>query len=273
MRRSFIFAVLTLLLLILCTGTAGAEKPDPATPTDLACTHQHIKTTIYFFDSPTYTPVSSDSHKVSGRATVETVCTDCGVLLSSETVNNAEEIRAHSMKKGVCALCGFRQATRAEERSSADTPEERTIFAQKDRNAGDLLTLTLSRTELTALEDANVSTVLIRGKDGSAAIALGVTDALTQTETTGADLYMELAEREDGSFFAGLYLISGPGGLRVPEEKGVTLRFYREGKTKVRVSVAPADSDMLVETESVWNERGYWSVKYLKEGTYFILQQ
>ena len=39
-----------------------------------------------------------------------------------------------------------------------------------------------------------------------------------------------------------------------------------------RASVAPADRDALIEAESVWNERGYWSVPYLEEGTYFLLQ-
>ena len=30
--------------------------------------------------------------------------------------------------------------------------------------------------------------------------------------------------------------------------------------------------DTLIEAEGVWNEKGYWSVPYVEEGTYFLLQ-
>ena len=104
-RKSFVSAMAALLLLVLLPfpGTAEADKA-PATPTDLACLHEHVKTTIYFFDSPAYTLISAASHRVSGQATIETACLDCGEVLSSEWTSSAEEIRPHRMKKGVCAL-------------------------------------------------------------------------------------------------------------------------------------------------------------------------
>ena len=45
-----------------------------------------------------------------------------------------------------------------------------------------------------------------------------------------------------------------------------------ENGEEIRVSFAPAYSDTLVETKGIWNERGYWSVPYTAEGTYFLLQ-
>ena len=122
------------------------------------------------------------------------------------------------------------------------------------------------------LEKENISILLVRGKRGDAAVALNVASVLGQTERTGADLHLKLAEREDGSFYAGLYLDSGSGERIDPADAGITVRFYRSSKSNVRASMAPADRDTLIETESVWNEKGYWSVPYLEEGTYFLLQ-
>ena len=264
--------VILVFLLAVPVFSAGAEDPVPATPTDLTCNHTHTRTTIYFFDGPAYTSVSPTSHRVTGPAAVETVCEDCGEVLSYETVDMAEEIRPHSMKKGVCALCGFRVRSALADKLPEDLPGERTIFAQADENSEGLLTLTLTGADLTALERANITTALVRGETGTTAIALKVPEIRGQTEKTGADLYIELAEREDGSFFVGLYMVSEPGEKTPPEDEGITLRFYQETRADVRVSLAPVDTDRLVETESTWDEHGYWSVPYLEEGTYFLLQ-
>ena len=272
-RKLFGFSILTLMLLIIFTGTAGADETDLATPTDLSCPHEHTKTTIYFFDTPDYTPVDGESHRVSGPADIETVCLDCGEILSTETVNHAEEIRSHSKKNGVCALCGYSEETRTEPagKPAAEKSGEKTIYARKDKVVEDLQTLTISSNELTAIKDSGTSTLLIRGNSGSAAIALKVTDILAQTETEDETLYLELAEREDGCLFASLYLVSASGERRKLTGDGITLRVYQENCSGIRASVAPADSDLLVETEAEW-DGGYWSIQYLEEGTYFILQ-
>ena len=107
---------------------------------------------------------------------------------------------------------------------------------------------------------------------GDAAVALNVPDVLRQTEPLGADLYLELAEREDGSLFAGMFLVEDSGDRSQPGSDGITLRFYRQSKADVRISLAPVGEDDLIETDGVWNEKGYWSVPYLQEGTYFLLQ-
>jgi len=274
-RKLFALAVAALLLPGLLCGAAAEEQPEqiPATPTDLVCDHLNTKTIIYFYDSPLYTSVSSASHRVSGSATVETVCVDCGEVLSSETAN-AEEIRPHSMKKGVCALCGYREKTKAKTSGrEKDLPGERTIYAQKDNSAEGLMTLTLSTIDLDALARANVATVLVRGERGTAAIALEVQEMRALAKTNGADLYLELEEQEDGSFFAGVCLVSGNSEKTDAGEEGVSLRFYQEIKEEVRASVAPVNEDRLVETSSTWNDRGFWTVPYVREGTYFLFQK
>ena len=259
-------------LLLFAFPVFAAAEPVPATPTDLDCPHEHVRTTIYFFDSPLYMAVSEEAHRVSGPATVESVCLDCGKLLSSELAANAEEIRPHSMKKGVCALCGYRQKEPAETPVPADLEGERTLYAQEDANAKGLLEMTLSREDLSELKNEGIITALIRGETGTTAVALQVDDMLTQVEQAGAVLYAELEEQEDSSCFAGLFLVSGSDERTAPAEDGIALRFYRERTAGSRAAFAPVDSDRLREAESLWNDYGYWSVPYLEEGTYFILQ-
>lgn len=271
-RKLFAFAIMSLVLCVVYT-CAAAEQKVPSTPTDLGCAHEHTKTTIYFFDSPAYEAMGEDSHKVSGPADIETVCLDCGEVISSRTTDNAEEIRSHSMKNGVCVLCGFHREVQAEpEDRPAGRSEEKTLYARQDTSVKDLQTLTLSSEDLSALEASGASVLLIRGKNGSAAIALGVSDILAQAEADDADLYLELAEREDSSLFAGLYLISASGERRELSGDGIKLRLYQENRPGIRASVVTADSDMLVETEVEWDGNGYWTIQYLEEGTYFILQ-
>ena len=271
-RQMIAFAMITLILAVAVSGSAGAERTDPATPTDLSCLHEHTRTTIYFFDSPVYTPIDAETHKVFGPATVETVCEDCGELLSAETVDNAEEIRPHSMKKGVCALCGYREPVDADESQPEEDAGEEPIIAQEDGSAAGLMSMILSEAELAELADKGISTVVVRGRDGSTAVVLNVQEALSRTKEAGADLALEIAEQEDGSVFVGLYLVFA-SGERIPADcGGVTIRLYREEKAGERVSVAAPDSEMLKETRGVWDDRGFWSVPYLEEGTYFILQ-
>lgn len=268
-RKLIAFAMAMLLLAACFSGAAGAEE-SPATPTDLGCAHEHTQITIYFYDSPAYTAVNGESHRVSGPAVVETECLDCGEVLSVEETANAEEIRPHTFKKDTCVLCGYRMKKKQPDREQGDAQGERTIYARKDENGDGMLTLTLSPADLTELENEQVQVVIVRAENGDTAIALPVQKALTETEKTGRDLYLQMAERDDGSFFAGLYLVSGSDWTE-PEEDGITLRFYQKTKANVRVSMAPADSDQLVETQGEWNEKGYWAVPYVAEGTYFLL--
>ena len=267
MKKTLAFAVLLLLML---SGLAMAEETDPATPTDLTCLHENTKITIYFSDSPAYSAASATTHRVYGPAVMVTVCQDCGEEIAREE-GNAEEYRPHTMKRGTCALCGYREQTQETTTKSDDIPGERTLYASQEADE-DVLSLTLTYDDLSALNSAKVSTVLVRSRNGSAAIALNVADMMIQTRETGAALYMMLSEQEDSSFFAGLYLVTDPGTRAVPEGEGISLRFYQKNKADVRVSLVPADSDEIVQTETSWNEHGYWTVQYLEEGTYMILR-
>ena len=268
-RKNLAFAMLLFVLFSLFSGNAGAEGP--ATPTDLTCLHEHTKTTIYFFDSPAYIPMSAEHHRVSGPAATETVCLDCGEVLSSETVADAEEIRPHYFKKGVCVLCGYRDITAKAEEQPIKDPDEWMITAREDGDADGLLSVTLTVADLYELEKSNVPVALVKGKTGEAMVVLDVTEVLRQTEATGAALQVRIAEREDDSFFAGVFLVSDSGAAE-PAGPGITLRFYRKTKADVRISLVPFGKETLIELESVWDEKGYWSVPYTEEGTYFVLQ-
>ena len=274
-RKRCASALLLLLLCVLFSGAAGAEQPALATPTDLDCTHEQTKTIIYFFDSPAYTSLDSDSHRVSGPATVAVVCTECGEVLSSETVGNAEEIRPHRLKRGICVLCGYKDKSDEPDGAMeipAEMPGERFIIAEEDEDTQDLLNLTLTGEDLRALSDEGVKVVLVRGKAGDAAVALDVQEMLKQIGPSGAKLFLELAEWEDGSLFAGVFLADDSETRNQPDGEGITLRFYRQSRADTRISFAPVGEDSLIETEGEWNEYGYWSVPYLQEGTYFLLQ-
>ena len=271
-RKMLAFAIGMLLLCAgFCAACAEEEGKTPATPTDLSCLHEHTKTTIYFYDSPAYSALNANSHRVSGPAAVETVCEDCGAQLSYETVSYVEEVRPHTMKKGVCVLCGYRTAAKAKEDFFEDAPGERTVYAQEDAEAAGLLTLTLTTEELAKLEQDDVVTLLVRGETGEDAVALAVTEVRVQTEQAEEDLYVQFAEQEDGSFFAGVFLGKAEEKRKVPEE-GISLRFYRDKRAEVRVAMAPAATEELAEAEGEWNDRGFWTVNYTEEGTYFLLQ-
>lgn len=271
-RKTAVFAALLLLLSALLSGAAGAEGASVATPTDLDCTHGNTRTEIRFYDSPGYTFINAGKHLVYGAADVVKVCLDCGEVLSKESVSYIEETRSHLMRKGRCVYCGYQEESRPVEEIPSNVPGERTVVAGEDGSVEGLLALTLTNRDLYELEKENVSVLLVRSKDGSAAIALNVAGVLKQTERTGADLRLDFAERKDGSFYAGIYLVSESGEKMVPDDAGITVRFYRSSKAGVRANVAPANRDDLVGIESVWNEQGYWSVPYLEEGTYFLLQ-
>ncbi len=271
MKKSLVFALFMMLLFAVYCA-AEAEEPVPATPTDLSCLHENTKQTIFFFDSPAYTSVSSTSHKVYGPATIQTVCLDCGEVISTETVDYAEELSPHSMKRGQCALCGFCDQTWTKKEQPKDAAGERTLYAQEDQNNRGRLFMTLSREDLIALNNSNVSVALVRGNSGNVAIALNVKNMLDQSREVSADLYLQLAERTDGSIFAGVTLVSESGEEIAPTAGGINLRIYQENYSDIKVSVAPASSGSLMETDGVWDEHGYWSVRYQEEGTYFILQ-
>ena len=267
MRRKLPAVLTALFLAVLLPALCAAEES--ATPTDLVCAHEQTVTTIYFFDSPSYTSLSPATHLVSGPAVVETVCRDCGATLSAETASSVEEVRPHSMKKGVCALCGYRQPTTVSHEKK-DAPGERTLTAQPDGNG--LLFLTLTEQDLAALESAKVRTLLVRGESGNAVVAMNVKKLREEISRGASSVSVEMQEKEDGSLFAGLSLSSAPGRTQEADPEGVSLRFYGEQEADLRVGVNPADGDAPEEADASWQEDGYWTVPYVREGTYLPLE-
>ena len=297
MIKKILTAAALLFALLVFAGPGTAEKM-PATPTDLTegaaepeipeipevpgeeaemvtpvpepiCAHENVSQVIYFFDSPSYTSLSAATHKVAGPAVVAQVCMDCGAELSAETVDNIEEIRPHSMKKGVCALCGYRQKTAAVQ-DKRDAPGERTLVAQPDGTG--LLFLTLTEQDLAALENAKVKTLLVRGEHGKAEVAVDVKEIREETKQEAASFSIEMAEQEDGSLFAGLSLSNAPGRKDEIDIEGVTLRFYLGNASALKIVLDPTDGDKLTETDGVWDENGYWIVPYVSEGYYLVVK-
>lgn len=296
MKRKLIAAAVLLLLVSALAGLSLAEET-PATPTDLAegipepeppqtpgeeaepvaetavpeplCAHENVNKIIYFFDSPSYTALSAATHKVSGPGVVAEVCKDCGAVLNEETVDYVEEVRPHSMKKGVCPLCGYRQET-ATVVDSRDAPGERTLVAQPDGSG--LLFLTLTEQDLAALENAKVKVILVRGEHGKAVVAVDVKEIRQEAGREAASFSIELSEQEDGSLFAGLSLSNAPGRRDELDIEGVTLRFYEGKAPALKIALDPTDGDPLTETDGVWNEAGYWTVPYVSEGYYLVVK-
>lgn len=275
MIRKLLMAAAVLLALLVLAGPGAAEQM-PATPTDLTpkapepdCPHENVTSVIYFFDSPSYTSLSAATHKVSGPAVVAKICADCGAELEEETVDSIEEIRPHSMKKGVCALCGYRQESAAVP-DKRDAPGERTLAAQPDGSG--LLFLTLTEQDLAALENAKVKTLLVRGEHGKAEVAVDVKEIRQETQLEIASFSIEIAEQEDGGLFAGLSLSNAPGRKDELDIDGVTLRFYEEKGPALEILLDPTDGDGVMQTEGVWSENGYWIVPYICEGYYLVIR-
>ena len=63
------------------------------------------------------------------------------------------------------------------------------------------------------------------------------------------------------------YMDELPRYIDLPAEDTVIMKHIQE-----KPGLVPTDGDELVQTEPLWNERGYWTVEYLEEGTYMILQ-
>lgn len=274
MKRSFI----CLLLLLSLALPAAAVVENPATPTDL-CDHENVRTTIYFYDSPAYTYFDPTSHKVYGPARVERVCLDCGKVLSSVEEASAEEIRPHTIRGGVCALCGWRapaQVTAAP--LWPDAPGEKTVLPSRD-DAG-VETITLYEQDFSSLLGQQIVTLLVRGESGRAAVALDVEEILSRLDEPGADLILEMVELEDGSLFVSLLLDAEPL-LPGEEANPASLRFYAANHASfARVALTlPDQQGTLIEADGAWSEGhppespGFWFVPYQAEGTYILLQQ
>ena len=81
-----------------------------------------------------------------------------------------------------------------------------------------------------------------------------------------------MAEREDGSLFAGLSLSKAAGRKDELDIEGVTLRFYGEKDEDLKIALDPTDGDRLTETDGRWDDGGLWFVPYVSEGNYIVIR-
>ena len=114
--------------------------------------------------------------------------------------------------------------------------------------------------------------MLVRGEHGKAVVAVDVKEIRQETEREAASFSIEMAEREDGSLFAGLSLSNAPGRKDELDIEGVTIRFYGEKDEDLRVALDPTDGDKLTETDGQWDDSGFWFVPYVSEGNYVVIR-
>ena len=274
------------LLLALClfaaipysgaeSDPAAEELPTVATPTDLECAHEQTHS-VYYFDEPWYTPYNAFYHRVSGSATVQTVCDECGEVLSTRYRESVSVNRRHSFKKGVCILCG--QVETGAANVNRDAPGERTVFFPPEEvgEAGEPLLLT--RKDLQTLKNEEIEWLILRSADGETAIAMGVQEALERVEKRNPDafLYAQLLPSEDEGMRTELAI-----GLREPDGKEsltawdgsgdpeeVMLRFYRENAD--HLTLMPEGESAL---DAIWVDRdapleGFWTVPWSGNGAF-----
>ncbi len=263
-----IFCVLAAMLLVCLvlpafaeeTGEETEENLPLASPTDL-CLHEHTEA-VYYFDSPVYTPVDAWTHRVSGRAMVELVCTDCGTVLSATVEDDAEEIKNHVFRRGQCVLCGL------EGEPSPGIQEVVVVLEADEENENQFLGVFTVR----ELENAGDILVLRAGE---------LEPAVTLQPR-------KLAEQmQNGDLFSAEMLITGEHAVDVfvhvtpengepyaPDGELLSLRFYGE-RTEDAITVRwtdPEDETNTEEQEAAWVDGGnggyYMAFPFLGDGTY-----
>ena len=279
-----------LLALSLLLSLAGAEgnpppsNPDLSTPTDLSCAHEHTREVFYFSD-PWYTPLDDENHLIQGPAEVELECMDCGEMLSSEFRENAESLRPHSFKKGVCVLCGQLQ-TGAEdlpELMDRDAPGEHTVTLPWSAGAAPeerRMLIALTEKDLNSMAIDEISLVILRPETGDAAIALDVPSLRSELAGQGGDfaVSVEMSPAGNGELFTAVFVASPsedpaaePGSLDfvrdIADKSSVILRFY--GRYAVAPVVQSVETGAKVEAEQVLREppmESFWQAPWPGSG-------
>ena len=71
------------------------------------CAHEHTeKYSDFHWDTATYESIDNINHRVIGTSTESTYCKDCGMLISSEEVEDGWESGHNYNENGVCEDCG-----------------------------------------------------------------------------------------------------------------------------------------------------------------------
>jgi len=273
--KRILVALLSALFLFSCAFSL-AEEPEEtteepvvpllplATETDL-CAHEHTHMD-YYFDAPVYRPLNSEMHIVTGRATVQEVCDDCGDVLSSFIERNAETTFPHVFRRNQCVLCGYEGKQNSAVASANHT--ERIVLLPADEEKPNQFFCTLTGQDLEVPAD----TIVLRPEGCETAIALQTERLRQEIDRTGGTLTAEIEFPGAGDITASVRLYTAEGEESAPEAEELSLRIYSayDGEALVVSYTAPEGGGG--EEEAKWitpdGSEAYWSVDWMGDGNY-----
>lgn len=264
MKRIF-SALLAALILFSCSLSIAEEEKETlvlATATDL-CPHEHTHTD-YYFDAPIYRPLNGTVHTVSGRATVQEICDDCGAVLSSEVERDAKTTYPHAFRRNQCVLCGYERTETPED----ELPAERILLLPADEETPNQFFCTLTGQDL----DFPADTLVLRPEGCDAAIALRTGRLLEEMERTGGTFTAEIESPGERNLTASVRLYTAEGEESVPDAAELSVRIYSatEEGTLLVTYTNPEGVTSRKEASRVTPEaaEAYWYVSWLGDGNY-----
>ena len=266
--KRILVALLSALFLFSCTVSLAEEPADTlpplATSTDL-CAHEHTHTD-YYFDAPVYRPLNSANHTVSGRATVQEVCEDCGAVLSTYIERNAETTFPHVFRWGQCVLCGYEG--KKKNTAAAAVPTEAVLLLPKDEEQPNQFFCTLTGKDL----DESPDTLVLRPEGCEAAIALQTERLRQEIDRTGGTLTAEIESPGAGDVTASVRLYTAEGEESAPEAEDLSLRIYSAYNGEILVVSFTDPEGNGGEEEAKWvtpeDSEAYWQADWMGDGTY-----
>lgn len=272
--KRILFALLVALFLFSC-GVCFAEGteenanesevvlPVLATSTDL-CAHIHTHTD-YYFDAPVYRPLNADYHLVSGRATIQEICDDCGAVLSTNIEKNAETEFPHVFRRNTCVLCGYEGRQQG---PAGETSSELVLLLHADEEVPNQFFCTLTAQDL----DASANTLVLWPEDCETAIALQTERLREEMDRTGGTLTAEIESPGSGDMTASVRLYTAEGQESAPDAEELSLRIYSTFNGEpLTVSYTDAEGETSKE-EASWvtpeDMDAYWSVSWMGDGNY-----
>lgn len=273
--KRILFALLAALFLFSCAVSFAEEveeiSEEPvvpafgmATPTDL-CAHEHTHTD-YYFDAPDYRPLNAELHTITGRATVQEICNDCGAVLSTYVERNAETTYYHVFRRNQCVLCGYEGSQ--DPASAAAGSTEIIVLLPADEDIPNQFFCTLTGQDL----EASADTLVLWPEGCETAIALQTERLREEIDRTGGTLTAEIEAPESGDLTASVRLYTAEGEESAPDAQELSLRIYSafDGETLLVSYTDPEGGKS--EEKASWvtpaESEAYWSVSWLGDGNY-----
>ena len=274
--KRILFALLAALFLFSCSLSLaeGTEEdheepavplPVLATATDL-CAHEHTHTD-YYFDAPVYRPLNAEEHTVTGRATVQVICDDCGAVILTEVERDAQTAFPHVFRRDRCVLCGYEDGGRRKA-PDPEAPLEVILELPADEEMPNQFFCTLTGQDL----DSPADTLVLRPEGCDTAIALQANRLREKIDRTGGTLTAEIESPGEGDLTASVRLYTAEGEESIPDAEELSLRIYSAVEEKsLTVSYTGPEGEKGIEKASrVTPEasEAYWSVTWLGDGNY-----